>query len=203
MIFKNLSDSSYGFEFNSYRLYFFLPAESHAVENTGPAETLGNQMQWNTLQGSWTKNCKVDGLCGGGTRDAGNKCDTRDYKKGQPDYCGKCKYGWRRPMVPWVPIIDDWCCSWYDFTHRKDCKCDAKFAPECQPIKGEKLHYYCNIIIFQFSYKYRIIFIICFFYSYSLQETVQLKWNKDMDQVQEGSIMKIKVDMAQNCLVVP
>ena len=129
--------------------YTFL-AESHAIENTSPAETVANLMQWNTLQGAWTRNCKVDGLCGGGTRGAGNKCDARDCKKGQPDYCGKCKYGWRRPIDPKLPIWDHWCCSWIDFIHSKDCKCDAKFAPECQPNTGEKLHYYCNIIIDRF-----------------------------------------------------
>ena len=93
-----------------------------------------NQLEGNWgLQGNWTINCKKDGLCGGGTRGQGNLCDTRDYKKGQPDYCGKCKYGWRLPVGSW----NDWCCSWNDFIRAKDCKCEAKFAPECLSNSGK------------------------------------------------------------------
>ena len=36
-----------------------------------------------------------------------------------------------------------------------------------------------------------------------MQETEHLKWNEDLDQVQEESIMKMKVELSQNCLMVP
>ena len=68
-------------------------------------------MNQNTQKSTWRKNCKGNGLCGGGSRSAGNYCDTRDYKILSHDFCGKCQYGWRRPWLS----PNDWCCSYHDF----------------------------------------------------------------------------------------
>ena len=86
-----------------------------------------------TLDGLWTQNCKVGGLCGRGNR-GGNeaiRCDTRAKHKNWDDYCGQCLYGWRRP-----DIFNDWCCTWTDFINNRDCKCQAEYAPECQRISS-------------------------------------------------------------------
>ena len=93
----------------------------------------------------WRQNCKAvdwqwynsnnklaDIECGRGTRggDKGITCDSRDSKKDEPDYCGQCKYGWRRPWMN----LNDWCCTWDDLMNSKwntDCKCQAEYAPNC------------------------------------------------------------------------
>merc|ERR1719370_1759006 len=105
-----------------------LQAENHAAENTGPVELQGNQLNQNTQKSTWRKNCKGNGLCGGGSRSARNHCDTRDYKILSPEFCGNCLYGWRRSS--W-PIPNDCCCSYNDIVRYGDCKCHASNAPEC------------------------------------------------------------------------
>ena len=98
-------------------------------------------MNQNTQRRTWRKNCKGNGLCGGGTRTAGNICDTRDYKILSDDFCGKCLYGWRRPS--WLSP-NDWCCSYHDLVRYGDCKCHASNAPECPTAQGKKSNCYCN-----------------------------------------------------------
>ena len=121
-----------------------MTAENHAAENTGPVELQGNQMNQNTQKSTWRKNCKGNGLCGGGSRSARNYCDTRDYKILSDDFCGKCLYGWRRPS--WLSP-NDWCCSYHDLVRYGDCKCHASNAPECPNAQGKKSNWYCNIRI--------------------------------------------------------
>ena len=88
----------------------------------------------------WVINCNSwtysNNECGRGTRPGGTHCDTRDYKKNKPDYCGQCKYGWRRPWGN----ANDWCCTWDDLMqsnplhlHYNPCKCQAEYAPDCRP----------------------------------------------------------------------
>ena len=128
---------------NSYCMFFFLTAENHAAENTGPVELQGNQMNQNTQKSTWRKNCKKNGLCDVGSRSVGNYCDTRDYKILSHDFCGKCRYGWRRPWLS----PNDWCCSYHDYYRYGDCKCHASNAPECPNAQGKKSNWYCNIRI--------------------------------------------------------
>ena len=92
-------------------------------------EGLGSPILRTTLDGLWTENCKVGGLCGRGTLggSSGQMCDTSNGKKNDRTYCGQCKYGWRHPTA----AANDWCCTWNDFTKNKDCKCQAEYAPEC------------------------------------------------------------------------
>jgi len=79
----------------------------------------------NTQQGKWVKNCRTDGICPGMEKAGGTKCDKRDYKRLSSDYCGKCKYGWRRP-----DLFNDWCCTVRD-RWNNDCNCLARLIPEC------------------------------------------------------------------------
>merc|ERR1719312_1902434 len=85
-----------------------------------------------TQQGKWRQNCKRGGICGRGTRGGYEvtKCYTRDSKKNEPDYCGQCRFGWRRPLVS----VNDWCCTELDLKIHRDCKCQAEYASECPEV---------------------------------------------------------------------
>ena len=96
-----------------------------------------------TVEGNWRKNCNPGGLCGRGTRGAPitAACDTRNSKKNDPDYCGQCKYGWRRPFLN----LNDYCCTWEEWKYGNDCKCQAEYAPNCpvaSSTSGEKSNFY-------------------------------------------------------------
>ena len=108
----------------------FLLVEDHIGENLASGEGQGNPSSLATKrQGNWRENCNPGGLCGRGTRggDTTATCDTRNSKKNDPDYCGQCKYGFRRPWMN----MNDWCCTWDDFFNKRDCLCQAEYAPNC------------------------------------------------------------------------
>ena len=94
----------------------------------------------NTQQEKWVKNCRTDGICPGGNKGGGTTCDTSDYKRLSSDYCGKCKFGYRRPWMN----LNDWCCTVRD-RWNGDCKCLARVIPECVGPRGEKLNCCCYI----------------------------------------------------------
>ena len=89
----------------------------------------------------WKRNCHYytqnHAECGRGTRAGGETCDTRDDKKDKPDYCGQCKFGWRRPWGN----LNDWCCTLWEVQQGLNCKCQADYAqdcPEASVTSGEK-----------------------------------------------------------------
>ena len=106
-------------------------------------EGLGSPILQAAAQGKWRKNCKWSRRCGRGHRGENEPamCDTRDSKKDQHDYCGKCEYGWRRPNLN----LNDWCCSVHEAHRYSDCKCQEEYALECPQAlstAGEKSNIY-------------------------------------------------------------
>ena len=109
----------------------------------------------NTQQEKWAINCRSDGICPGGKRAGGTKCDTRDHKRFDSDYCGNCEFGYHG----WFYWFNDYCCTKRESSKvNQQCKCLARDIPQCVGTRGGKLNFCCNIKIN--LYKYQLIHLI-------------------------------------------